>query len=280
MSVGATQVDLAGCAESLAAHLGAALRRYGAAALSVVDLPALSSGSRVDPAQIELCATLLWTREVEEAGLPAFVEALAEGVVKGTLLLPLTTGADRLAEYYRDRQSRFAAGERNALYAQLFGDENDEADAAFFSLFRQLALELGGIGDAGIGDGVGRFQARAVVLAQEIAAHLVERSGGILAFAARDIVAHIRTALALLDAPEISRVFGVSGPWTIVRVHAPEVLGRSVDPDPHLYRARAGYRMLSWVARVGNVEGATGGQPGPADAVVQAAQSWRAVGGA
>jgi hypothetical protein len=282
MTAGGMDIELERCEESLAAHLGAVVRRFGAVALGVVSLPPLSSGTSVDPAQLRLCAAMLWAREVEDAGLPSFVESLAEGVVKGTLLLPLTTGADLLAEYYRGRQERFGESERRALYQRLFGNETDEEAGAFFPMFRALIAVLAQIGDAGLLDSVGRERARAAVVAREIAVGLAQRSGGIMAFAAREIAGHVRAALALLQSPDIALPFGVGGPWAIIRVHALEVLGRAVDPDPHLMRARAGFQLLAWVAEVGTIDAPSGNATvlGPGDPAVQAAQSWRAAGNA
>ena len=74
-SCGPADVDR--CERLLADHLAAAVQRFGAAALGVVDLPPLDEPDRPSAAQLRAAATLLWARHVDEAGLLDFTDALA-----------------------------------------------------------------------------------------------------------------------------------------------------------------------------------------------------------
>jgi hypothetical protein len=263
------------CDHLLALHLAEAVQRFGAAALGVIDLPPLTGGP-VEPTQLRAVATLFWAKEVDEAGLLDFVDALAEGTVTGRLLLPLERGADRLAEYWRGRNQRFTADERRALYARVFGDPRDAGGDAPAAGLEQLVAILASI-DATLDAGP-HVLGQLGVVAREVAQQLSDRSAGITAWAARDIVEQIRVALALLEDREIAGALGgMGGPWTLVRMQSPMVLGHPIDPSPHLDRARAGLEILDWLA---DVAGSTGRlRVAPGDPVVEAASTWQAVSG-
>jgi hypothetical protein len=261
------------CDHLLALHLTEAVHHLGAAALAVIDLPPLT-GSSLEPAQLRAVATLLWAREVDQAGLLDFVDALAEGNTTGALLLPIGGGADRLAQFWRGRHQRFTADERRALYQRVFGDPADGGTTGLDQLVAALA-NVGATLDAG-----SRAMAQITVLAQEVAQQLSDRSAGITAWAARDIVNHIRAALELLQLPEIAGGLGGQGsPWTLIRLQSPMVLGHPIDPGPHLERARAGLQIVSWLAEVAESLPSGRVQLEPGAAVVLAAESWQVVSG-
>jgi hypothetical protein len=260
------------CEHLLAAHLSEAVQRFGAGALGLVDLPPITSSS-LSPAQLRVAAVLFWAREVEGAGLLPFVEALAEQVVEGRLALPLTDGADRLVRYWRARDERYGAPERAALYARVFDAEAEDELA-------RLVDGLAEIGRVGRGQSTNAFVARVNVVARELGATLSARCAGMAAYAARDIVQHVRTALALLGTPDVTQALGGGGPWTMLRLHAPVVLGHEVEPEPHLSRARDGQTILSWIADQARSLESGAARIVPGDAVVSAALAWQAEGGA
>jgi len=255
----------------LARHLAAAVQRLGAAALDVIDLPPLTTGT-VDVEQIRVAAVLLWTREVEAAGLPSFVEAMAEGLVHGRLTLPVTTGGDRLMRYYRARSDRFGRDERGALYARLFGGPDDRQHQ-FPVLFDQLLAILDDIGRAGSEQSLSPMRARLGIVGRQLA-ELLSSSPGITAFAARDIVAHIREAAAILHDPDVAQALGDGGLWTMIRANGSVITGRAIDPAPHLTRASAGQQILTWLADTAGASGVRGPTVERGDPVVEAAQAW------
>lgn len=272
----ALAADLDGADRLLACHLGAAIQRFGAAALSVVDLPPLRSSS-IDVEQIRVAAVLLWAREVEEAGLPGFVEALAGGLVKGTLILSLTSGADRIMRYYRDREHRFGREERQAIYARVFGDPVDSLHP-FSPLFEQMVQNLAEIGAAATTTSLAPFEARLRFAGRQLA-ELLSSSAGIAAFAARDIAANIREAVEILRDHDVAQALGGGGLWALIRVNAPTVAGRNFDSTLHLTRARAGQQILAWLADSAALFESSGNLVGRTDPIVEAAQSWQAAPG-
>lgn len=271
------RLSLGACDRLLARHLAIAVARFGQRALGIIDLPPLADAGEIDAGHLRAAAVMYWASEVERAGIPRFVEKLAEGVVNGRLALDLVPAAgDRLAEYWRDRHERFSFDERAAMYERLFGDAT-----SFPRDLDQLAETIAAIGDAGRFDSTDRFQARARVLGRALAESLSLRSAGVTAFAARDINEHVRHAARLLADPQIAMALGAAGGgiWRVVRVGAPVVLGEAVDPEPHLLRAQAGRDILAWLAE--RATALVGGAVpiGGGDDVVRDAQSWRAAGG-
>lgn len=243
----AAQAGLAYAEQLLARHMEAVGARYGPVGLGVIDLPPLTGGRLVD-AQIRVAAVLCWAAELEQAGLLPFVEALAQGVVAGTVMEPLGAGVHELIRFWRSREHRFTGPERRALFARVLGDPAASPDEAVEPLLAALAQTLMAIGRARSDAGTGALQARAAVQAQALGAVLSARGVGIAGFAARDVSDQVRAALGVLRDADVARALGGGGPWTIVTRHAPRFLGRRVDPDRHLGRAQAGMKVMGWIA--------------------------------
>ena len=268
---GAIDADLDIADRLLARHLGAAVQRFGAAALSVIDLPPLTTAP-IDVEQIRVAAVLLWAREVEAAGLPSFVEALAEGLARGRVTLPVTTGGDRLMRYYRAREERFGEPERHAIYDRLFGEAADRLHP-FPPLFDEMVEVLAAIGRGAERESLARLHARLRFATRQVA-ELLSVSAGITGFAARDVAAHIREAVEILKDPDVTRALGGGGLWTMIRLNGTAVTGREYNPTPHLMRARAGQQILSWLADASASLDGAGTEVERTHPVVEAAQSW------
>lgn len=263
----------------LARHLDAVRGRFGPAALGVVDLPPLTGGRLVD-AQIRVSGVLYWAAELEEAGLLPFVEALAEGVATGAVMEPLGAAVHDLIGFWRSREHRFTAAERRALFARVLGDPSLAAGDAVEPLLAALVETLRALGRQRADLGTASLEARAAVQAQELGSVLSNRGVGMAGFAARDVVAQVRAALAVLRSADVMRAMGGGNPWMIVARHAPRFLRRAVDPERHLGRAQAGMRIMGWIADeaarldAGAVRITRGAQ------VVHDAEAWSAATGA
>jgi len=274
MSTLIRQVDR--CQRLLADHLAAAIQVFGHGALGVIDLPPLTAPGRVAPAQLRAAATLYWCMCVEQAGMPGFVDQLADGIWDGRIALPIGEAGTRIAEYRRDRdERRFNEDERQALYDHLFG-----AATQFPSEWQALIDGLCDLGTMAADLGDSGVMSRINVAAQALAQGLSDRAVGIVAFAAREIVAHVRAALALLHDPELARALGGGSVWQIVQLHAPEVLGHALAPSAALDRAQAGLTVLEWIAARTSALEVGALAIGRGDPVVRAATTWRAAGAA
>ncbi len=252
-------------------HRAAAVARFGAAALETIDLPPLSAPTEMQPEQIRAGGALLWARELEEAGLPGFVDSMADLVLQGKLLLPISAAVDKLMLYRRARTERFAPGERRAIYERVFGDE-------FKSSWSGLLNALDVIAHVGTTENLSAPTARLVAAAREVGVYLSQRTGGIVAFAASSIAQQVREALAILKSPDLVQALGGGSVWQTIRMHSPVILGRTLHPEPHLDRAAAALRITGWLANAaGSIEAGVAQLPSP-DAL-EAAELWIAAGG-
>jgi hypothetical protein len=258
-------LDVDGSERLLAEHLSAAVRRFGTAVLGLVDLPAIEQ-ARPSRAELGVAAVLMWARHVDEAGLLDVVDALAEGVVRGTLPLSIQGQAVLELVQWRRRPDRFVVEERHALYERCIG----ELDARIADLVEVLV----DIGHAGRHDSIRHLQVRAGVIGRELAGELTSRATGIAAFAARDIVQQVRDALALLTHPDVAQALGGGSPWTLVARHAPGLVRRSVNTARAVARAMAGRELIEWLAR--NADRLVAGTVAPTagDPVVRAALAY------
>jgi hypothetical protein len=250
----------------LAAHLSEAVARFGAAALDVVDLPPLS-GERIEPAQLKAAAALFWAKEVDEAGVLEFVDELAEGVRLGRFAGDFGRANALLFAWHRQRSQRLDGGERHAIYDRLFGGEVQE-------LFDRLVAGL--VRVARLESATPDVLATLSVAAEELAGALSERSAGIAAFAAREIVDSIREALAILHSPEVLAAFGQRSLPELLASAGPMVVGRRLAAGAHFERARSGQLLLSWLSEVALELGGASLRLTPTDPVVHAACAWDA----
>jgi hypothetical protein len=246
---------------AIAQYLAAALERFGAAALDVIDLPALD-GPSGDPAAVELAAAVLWLREVEAAGMPGFIEATAAAVMSGRLAPSADQGVRELIKLHRRGDQTFAPPERQALYDRVFTPDVD-------ALLDRLADALVAAPDAPRAT----TQARVRGISDELAQTLADRVAGFVPMFAREAAARLREALALAATPAVRSLFGPGDVWQLVARHGPALLGRRLATTRHRARADAGQALLRAAARL-----LRGAALGPDDPAVAAAQRWRLAG--
>jgi hypothetical protein len=251
----------------------AALERWGSGALEAIDLPPiLNPSGQVSPAQLRAAGALLWASQVEEAGLLDFVDALADGVLEGKVLLPIRAGADRLLLYRRSRHERFTPEERRALYQRLFGAPGDGGHP-FAAAFGRLLAALDALGHLGPQQSPTALAVRANQAASEVVTWLSEEGGGVLPFAARSIADQIKQALAVIRDPDVSRALGGGSPWRMIRLHAQELLSRPLDPEPGLERATAALQLTGWLSDAAAAL-TSGSAAVPPPYALQAAELW------
>ena len=261
-------VGLERCEVLLAQHLRAVRRAFGAYGLGIIDLPSLGPEPLVS-AQIRVGAVLYWCYELELAGLLPFVEALGEALSTGALPLDDPTGARRLFRWWRRKSDRFTAPERKAVFNQVFDPGRFDGE------MRLVVDALTEIGRTRRDLQLSGLQARLATASVSLGKTVSDRSVGIAAFAARDIVADIRTALGFLRDPALSRTLGGGSPWRVLSSWAPRLLGRSPPVHQHIQRARAGLQILAWIADNAGSLDAGARRVGRTHVLVQAAESWR-----
>lgn len=245
----ARALGLDSCDRDLAIYADEAVARFGSAAIGSIDLPPLRPEGRLGRGDVRAIATLYWCWNLEKVGLPRFVEALAEHYAAGSLVVdPGARGGLALMRYERSSRERHTLAERRLRYSVLFGSEGaPDPNTRFPPAFAALVQALAGI-DVQRGFVDPEDQVRVAMSAASLLSVLAPCGAGATRFDAERFLAHDRQALALLEQPQIRFAFGGGTPMTIIAVHAPAILGESIDPTPHVQRARAGAEVLRWVA--------------------------------
>jgi hypothetical protein len=116
--------------------------------------------------------------------------------------------------------------------------------------------------------------ARLRAAASTLAANLLQGGGGITLFAANELLANIRDALAIMQDPALQGALGARSVWTAVRAVATRYLQENVDVMSHVTRAKAGMTVLAWLAEaLPTLEATTSGAE-PDDAIITSAVQW------
>ncbi|XZG68940.1 hypothetical protein ACTSKR_09760 [Chitinibacteraceae bacterium HSL-7] len=198
--------------------------------------------------------------ELERAGVLTTAEQVAGLFASGAITQPLGAATPRIVQFWRGRNERLSANERQTTFAQVFEPE------AFYPPFRQLceaALALADNGDThDIREEVGLAMA-----VRRLREQLFARSGGMVTFAATDILQAVRDATAFLREPALHAAFGVRSMWALVAASS-EISEHQTRQ--HADMGAAGVHMLAWLAQP------TAGQSGvmPPTPIYAAAQRW------
>jgi hypothetical protein len=226
-----------------------------------LDVPGTTPASADDQAHIRSIASLYLAAQLEEARLLPAVEMLAGLAISGGLHIDLGPAADLIAMFWRDRSERFHETERRAFFARLFGSDEPEptADApggrsAVNSTFEDLMIDLCEslyrLDEASFGTGEAgpHAQTRVRIAGRTLTQNLLEKSGGITVFAARDILAAIQSGVRILQQTGVQRAFGVHSLWGAVRAIATRYLHADTDVQAYVARGKSGLTVLSWLA--------------------------------
>ena len=253
------------------------------ARLGEIDLPPVV-GSPADQANLLAVAPLYLASELESVGLIPTVEMLAGLFRRGGLTADLGPAARLLSSFWQTRRERFSAQERQALFARLFGNRlgpSLAADEGSNDTFETLLVQLAeALHELHVQPVFGRSSsphrmARIQYAGRQLSANLASRSGGIMPFAARDIMASIRQSIDILKQPAVQRAVGARSVWSAVRRANERYLRRTVDLGTHVQRGRSGLLILSWLGNnLPKLSGA-GDLSLPADpTVISAATQW------
>src|SRR5262249_35386361 len=110
---------------------------------------------------------------------------------------------------------------------------------------------------------------------RQLAANLTARGGGIVSFAARDLLTAIKAALEIVKRPEAQRAVGASSAWITVRNIAQMYLNEQVEINAHVVRGKAGMLVLAWLSEsLPNLDETGTPLVHPGDGVVGAALAW------
>lgn len=246
-------------------------------------LPPLSS-SDADQAMIRAMSPLYLASELERAGLLAAVEELAAVWASGGLPLSRDTATDRLAAFWRGRGERFSAGERQALFARVFGASGRPALAGAAPANQEFTLRMLDLTEAlsrageeanPWGGPTPRLEAEVRLRARQLAENLSQHGNSFVLYAASDILNAVKAGLEILKELAAQHLWGSRDLWSLLRVLHQRRRRDAPDVPNHLRRGQAGLTLLGWLADV-LVHLESGAQPllPPPAEVAIAAAAW------
>lgn len=237
-----------------ASAVSLALEEYGD-----IDLPGLTPATAEDQAQLRAIAPLYLAAQLEESQLLPAVETLTGLAISGGLSFDLGEAASQIEEFWRGRNERFQESERRAIFARLFGaDEvvNESPQTSLNQGFEDLMIDLCEslykLDEESLSETAVSPQAhfRMLVAARNITDNLLTRSGGITAFASKEILTTIQSAVKILQQQSIQQGFGVRSLWPLVRAIASRYLQSRPNASVYVSRGKSGLIILSWLADV------------------------------
>ncbi|MCB9762534.1 MAG: hypothetical protein H6739_22235 [Alphaproteobacteria bacterium] len=244
----ATALGLRACERDLDLYLSDAMAVFGTSALGIVHLPRLDA-SGLARGELRAVASLYQCAQLEKAGLPGFVEALAEKLATGRLVVMMDEGATRLMRYHRGRHERHTAAERRAIYSRLFGGPGfDDPNGAFDGQLLALIQALRPLSGLAPGPAPAHLTTRVAAAGLSLTGGLGGRAAGATRFDAERILAHIQLTIRLLTDADIAGALGGGNPLRLITLHAPHILGEPLDPTPHVRRGVEGAQVLRWLA--------------------------------
>jgi hypothetical protein len=135
------------------------------------------------------------------------------------------------------------------------------ANEAFEDLMIDLCESLYKLDEQSIGANYAgpHQQTRVLTAARNLAGNLLNKSGGMTAFAAKEILGTIQIAVQILQQPAVQHAFGARSLWTAVRAVASRYLHLDPDTSAYVTRGKSGLILLSWLAD--SLPRLNGGQP-------------------
>lgn len=220
-----------------------------------LDLPPVV-GSADDQARLQAVAPMYFCAELESVRLLPVVETLAALWAGGGLQADLGAAGAQLRQFQRARHERLTVEEREAIFGRLFGKAygptlavgDGSRNVGFEPLMIEFAAALSDTQTDVASRGRPSSLARVAATGAQLAANLVPRAGGVTAFASREILAAITTALAILGQTPLQRALGATSVWGGVRTAARRWLRQEVDVESHVSRARSGLVILEWLS--------------------------------
>ena len=237
------------------------------AEFGTIDLP---PGAQAEPIQLRAVASLYLASTLEAAGLIQAADDFTR-MVRSGMIGDVGEATEMVVSFWQARDERASEAERLALFGRLFGAPAGPVDASggLNDAFEELLLDLcDNIVKAAEGQGAPRIRAAADRVAENIAAV----ANDMVLMMARDIIASLSQAVAILNHPSVRAALMARTMWEAVAA-IDRRLRRPARPTlSHLRRGRAGMVVLAWLADL--IEHGKGTRIDPDNPVLGAALDW------
>lgn len=234
----------------------AAARAQALADLGDIDLPDLDTPAPAayNPALLAPLGPLYLAHELEQAGVLRTAESVAGLFASGAIQQPLGAIAGRINDFWHQRNQRLTEAERAQLLGQLFEPQ------VFNPRMQRLCAAIAALADnadaSDLREEVGLEQA-----GLDLVDMLAARSGGMLAYAASDILAAVKVALGFLGDRGLQLAFGAQDLWSLVSSAGAAQGVDASEVRRHVDLARDGANVLVWLAGAAG-RGSAGGAGG------------------
>lgn len=209
-----------------------------------IDLPAPQLAR---PMELRAVASLYLASTLEAAGLIQAADDLTRLVQSGAVRGDLGDAMKLVIDFWEARGERATEDERVALFGRLFGSPAGPVDGygGLNLAFEERLLDLC---DTIINAAEGRGNARLSISAERVAENIAGVTNDMVLMMARDIIASLGSAIAILNHPTVRASLSARTMWASVAA-IDRRLGRPVRPTlSHLRRGRAGMVVLAWLA--------------------------------
>jgi hypothetical protein len=208
-----------------------------------LDLPPVNGPTTLTPASLRIMAALYFEAELEQAGIIAVAEILADARMSlGTID---ASAARKLDDFAQKTRGWYDRPSREMIFARVFGiggratrDEGAAVNHAFSQVFATFCAAVQRYG-------VLRDETAVRRTANDLLNNVSSRQFGNTLYAGRKIDEELRAAIAILGDASIGARFQARGMWDLLR----HLLGDDTpDLGRILNRARAGLRVLTWIS--------------------------------
>lgn len=234
------------------------------AQLGDIQLP--DAGPPLPSVELSSTAALYLCSQVDAAGLLVAADTIAGLFNSGAIRADIGTAGPLLRRYWRERQSRLAAGEREAIYAQVF-------DAGFGTSLESLAIAVASLAVPLEPGGLQRQQ-RVELALGPLLEQLASRVSGMVAYAAQEVLGQIDEVLRIVKEPALLAAYGVQQVWDLVRAVAPKRAQAVSRVQAHLDAGRGGQLLLAWATQA-NALHKLAGDAALRTRLITAAQRWQ-----
>jgi len=221
--------------------------------------------------------------ELEHTRLLDVTETFCGLYVTGAIQMNLGQGSARLVSFWKNRNDRFSARERRAMFARLFGTDDPAmaAPAGRNDTFEKIMLDLVNaiyrtheFQSFHAGPYIDH-EAFLHVSMRRLVANLISHSGGFMAFAAREILDSIQKALDILRLRPVQLSAQANGVWSTVQNMARRFFRVDLQISPRVIRAKTGQQIIAYIAELAPTLDSTSPSPIPRNhSVVSAAGAW------
>lgn len=212
----------------------------------------MPSDSQIVPSNIRAAAGIYFAAVLEDARLLDAMDAIARRFMDGLLPLSRSYTAKGLYRWVRQTGSRLAAADRRRAYRRVLGigpagnENGPEPNTEFDALWGRFVGAVASLAERLDGD----RGAEALEASRALAANLSLHGDGPAWYIAVELDRDIAEALDVLSSPSIGNAYGTRDGWSLVERVAREEFGMAPDVARLRPQARAGRRILDWLAAV------------------------------